>query len=59
MPLSPLLDEGAKQIQFFEFGILEAAPGEIPALGAAGRMLLEARGLTEERQIELAAGQGE
>jgi len=59
MPLSPLLDKGAKQIQFFEFGILEAAPGETPALGAAGRMLLEARGLTEERQIELAAGKGE
>ena len=53
--LSPALDEGGAQIQYFEYGILEAPPGGAPAIGAAGRRLLEARGLTEERQIELAA----
>jgi hypothetical protein len=58
IPLSPLLDEGGYQIQYFEFGTLEAPPGGAPALGAAGRRLLEARGLTEERQIELATKEG-
>jgi hypothetical protein len=53
-PLSPALEErGGGQIQYFEFGTLEAPVGGAPAIGAAGRRLLEARGLTEERQIEL------
>jgi 4-amino-4-deoxy-L-arabinose transferase-like glycosyltransferase len=53
-PLSPPLDESGLQVQYFEFGILEAPPGSSATIGAAGRRLLEARGLTEERQIELA-----
>jgi 4-amino-4-deoxy-L-arabinose transferase-like glycosyltransferase len=53
--LSPPLDEGGAQIQYFEFGMLEAPPGGEVSAGAAGRRLLEARGLTEERQIALAA----
>ena len=55
MPLSPLLDESGLQVQYFEFGMLEASPSGPTTIGAAGRRLLEARGLTEERQIELAA----
>jgi hypothetical protein len=54
-PISPLLNESGLQVQYFEFGILEASPGGSTTIGAAGRRLLEARGLTEERQIELAA----
>jgi hypothetical protein len=53
-PLSPPLDENGLQVQYFEFGVLEAPPGGQVTVGAAGRRLLEARGLTEERQIELA-----
>jgi hypothetical protein len=55
LALSPLLDEGGALVQYFEFGMLEAPPGGQVVAGAAGRRLLEARGLTEERQIELAA----
>ena len=51
--LSPSLDEGGAQVQYFEFGMLEAPQGSTATVGAAGRRLLEARGLTEERQIEL------
>jgi 4-amino-4-deoxy-L-arabinose transferase-like glycosyltransferase len=51
--LSPPLDAGGVQVQFFEYGMLEAPPGGQVAVGAAGRRLLDARGLTEERQIEL------
>jgi hypothetical protein len=54
-PLSPLVQEGSTQIQYFEFGVLELAPNGQVSIGAAGRRLLEARGLTEEQQIELAA----
>jgi 4-amino-4-deoxy-L-arabinose transferase-like glycosyltransferase len=55
--LSPALDSGdGGRIQYFEYGMLEASAGGVPGLGAAGRRLLEARGLTEERQILLAAG---
>jgi hypothetical protein len=53
-PLSQALDEGGVQVQYFEFGVLEAPLGGTPSVGAAGRRLLEVRGLTEERQIELA-----
>jgi hypothetical protein len=56
-PLSPPLETNGRVIQYFEFGILEAQPGGEPAVGAAGRALLEARGLTEERQIELLRSQ--
>ena len=52
--LSPVLDDGdGGTIQYFEYGTIEAPRGSAPVLGAAGRRLLEARGLTEERQIEL------
>ena len=52
--LSPALEGGAGgQIQYFEFGVLEMPRGGAAALGAAGRQLLEIRGLTEERQIVL------
>jgi 4-amino-4-deoxy-L-arabinose transferase-like glycosyltransferase len=55
--LSPVLDDGAGgQIQYFEFGVLEAPRGSAPTPGAAGRQLLAARGLIEERQIELLRG---
>jgi Dolichyl-phosphate-mannose-protein mannosyltransferase len=55
--LSPALDNGAGgQIQYFEFGVIEAPLGGMPESGAAGRGLLEARGLTEERQIVLLRG---
>jgi hypothetical protein len=55
--LSPAMDDGAGgQIQYFEFGILEAPREGAAALGAAGRQLLEMRGLTEERQIVLLRG---
>jgi hypothetical protein len=55
--ISPALGNGAGgQIQYFEFGVLETSPGGAPALGAPGRGLLEARGLTEERQIQLLRG---
>jgi hypothetical protein len=53
--LAPPLEEGGAQVQYVEFGILELPPGGQARVGAAGRRLLEARGLTEERQIELAA----
>ena len=53
-PLSPLFDENGFQVQYLEFGMLEALPNGQIAIGAAGRKLLEARGLTDERQIELA-----
>jgi hypothetical protein len=53
--LSPPLDDGGAQVQFYEFGMLEAPPGGQVAVGATGRRLLDARGLTEERQIEIAA----
>src|SRR5262245_940061 len=53
LPLSPPLEEDGVQVQFFEFGMLESPPGGQAIAGAAGRRLLDARGLTEERQIEL------
>ncbi|HEX9438045.1 MAG TPA: hypothetical protein VF909_00130, partial [Roseiflexaceae bacterium] len=60
MALSPPLDDGAGgQIQYFEYGTLEMPAGETVALGAAGRRLLDARGLTEERQIELLRDTGD
>ena len=55
--LSPALDSGdGGRLQYFEYGTLELSPDGVPALGAAGRRLLAARGLTEEQQILLAAG---
>jgi hypothetical protein len=55
--LSPALDDGAGgQMQYFEFAVLEAPRERAAALGAAGRQLLEMRGLTEERQIVLLRG---
>ncbi len=51
--LSPALDGESGRTQYFEYGTLEALPGMEPGPGASGRRLLEARGLTEERQIEL------
>jgi hypothetical protein len=57
--ISPALDDRAGgQIQYFEYGTLEAPRGGGPVLGAAGRWLLEARGLSEERQIELSQALG-
>jgi 4-amino-4-deoxy-L-arabinose transferase-like glycosyltransferase len=56
MALSPIFDTGDRQIQYFEFGTLELTPGGVPGVGAAGRQLLAARGLTEERQIEQLRG---
>lgn len=55
--ISPLMPASrGRQVQIFEYGMLEqAADGEIGP-GAAGRELLELRGLTEERQIELLRG---
>jgi 4-amino-4-deoxy-L-arabinose transferase-like glycosyltransferase len=55
MALSPAIDGVGGQTQYFEYGTLEALPGMEPGPGASGRRLLEARGLTEERQIELTA----
>lgn len=52
--LGPPRQEGARLVQLFTYGTLEADPGQPPAPGAAGRRLLDARGLSEERQIELA-----
>lgn len=55
--LAPALDDGSGgRIQYFAYGTIERSPGGAPELGAAGRRLLAARGLTEERQIALAAG---
>jgi hypothetical protein len=51
--LSPPIDGHGRRTQYFEYGTLEAPPGMEPEPGASGRRLLEARGLTEERQIEL------
>jgi len=60
MALSPPVDDGAGgQIQYFEYGTLEMPAGGTAALGAAGRLLLDARGLTEERQIELLRDTGD
>jgi 4-amino-4-deoxy-L-arabinose transferase-like glycosyltransferase len=60
MALSPPVDDGAGgQIQYFEYGTLELPAGGTVALGAAGRRLLDARGLTEERQIELLRDTGD
>ncbi len=42
-------------IQFFAYGTLEQPPGGTPTLGASGRRLLDARGLTEEQQIIMSA----
>jgi hypothetical protein len=56
-PLSPRLEQGGSVVQYFEFGTLEARLGDAPVVGSAGRQLLEARGLTEERQIELLRNQ--
>jgi hypothetical protein len=54
--ISPVLEgDGGGQIQYFEYGTLEASPGGMPVPGLSGRRLLEARGLSEERQIALAA----
>ncbi|HEU4328017.1 MAG TPA: hypothetical protein VFS21_33075, partial [Roseiflexaceae bacterium] len=52
--LSPPLEQGGRLVQFFAYGTLEADPGGIPAPGGAGRRLLDARGLSEEWQIEQA-----
>jgi hypothetical protein len=57
--LGPAEEQGGRQVVYFTYGTLEAAPGQTPAPGAAGRRLLDARGLTEERQIELAAKRSE
>jgi 4-amino-4-deoxy-L-arabinose transferase-like glycosyltransferase len=55
--LSPAMDDGAGgQMQYFEFGVLESRREGLVGLGAAGRQLLEARNLTEERQIVLLRG---
>jgi hypothetical protein len=48
------IDHGGKA-QYFEYGTLELRPGGVPTIGASGRQLLMARGLSEERQIQLAA----
>ena len=54
--ISPVLEgDGGGRIQYFEYGTLEAPPDEMPVPGLSGRRLLEARGLSEERQIALAA----
>ncbi|GAB4214778.1 MAG: hypothetical protein OHK0022_53840 [Roseiflexaceae bacterium] len=53
-PLTPPLERDGRLVQFFVYGTLEADPGGTPAPGGAGRRLLDARGLSEERQIELA-----
>ncbi|HEU5015802.1 MAG TPA: hypothetical protein VFT66_24975, partial [Roseiflexaceae bacterium] len=42
-------------IQFFVYGTLEQPPGGTPTLGASGRRLLDARGLTEDQQIIMSA----
>ena len=54
--ITPVVDtkDGGK-VQYFENGTIEIKPGEAPSIGASGRQLLIARGLSEERQIELAA----
>ncbi len=51
--LSPPLEQDGRLVQHFTYGTLEADLGSAPAPGGAGRRLLDARGLNEERQIEL------
>jgi hypothetical protein len=52
--LSPVIMRPGVSVQYFEYGTLEALPGAPPTRGACGRQLLEARGFSEEWQIEQA-----
>jgi hypothetical protein len=52
--LTPIVEQNdGMLVQYFEYGILEVAPGGEPAIGASGRRLLDARGWNEEREIEM------
>lgn len=51
--ISAVLSERGQQVQYFENGLLEQQPDGHVTRGAVGRWLLDARGLTEERQIEV------
>lgn len=55
-PIAPAVQRADRRWeQYFEYGILEQIDGHPPSLASSGRTLLDLRGLSEERQIELAA----
>lgn len=53
-PLAPAQRIDGVLVQIGSFGTVEQPPGGAPQIGAIGRRLLAARGLTEEQQIVLA-----
>ncbi len=52
--VSSVIEQQGRRVQYFENGFLEIDGRGEGRLGAVGRRLLELRGLSEERQIELA-----